>query len=121
MQPDPVRAIDRELAATIRGVHRVRWAGVATLVVVVAAAIAVFSYLVITQSAQIHQSCAFFGELGTIDITPPKGAPPPGRLGVQLQAHSRDAYAGMGCTPALPRPLPELAKYARIYRIPLNH
>jgi hypothetical protein len=59
--------------------------------------------------------CAEQAVIGTVPV-----AASTGKVSVQLVIDFRDAYAGLGCTPALPPPSAELRRLAAKYGIPLR-
>ena len=67
-------------------------------------------------AARTDALCAEHAVIGTIPLVPSTG-----KLGVQLITDFRDAYAGLGCTPALPPPSPELRRLAAKYGVPVQH
>ena len=67
-------------------------------------------------TAEFRALCAEQAVIGTAPLTPSAG-----KLGVQLITDFRDAYAGLGCTPALPPPSPELRRLAAKYGVPVQH
>ena len=105
--------IDKLDAALRQSVHRGRWAAVGVLALIVAAAITVFSWIIVQQRNQLEASCQFYRDLATVQL-PAK--PAPTRLTVDFQVHAREAYSGEGCG-RLPAPYPVLRREAARYHI----
>lgn len=91
---------------------------VAVLLVVAGTGYAVYDGRVQAQGAEqeARALCAEQAVIGTVPV-----APSTGRLGVQLVTDFRDAYAGLGCTPALPTPSAELRRLAAKYGVPVRN
>jgi hypothetical protein len=67
-------------------------------------------------SSELRALCAEQRDVGT--VPPP---PKPSELGIKFIVDFRDAYAGLGCTPALPPPAPGLLRLAAQYGIRVRH
>lgn len=67
-------------------------------------------------AAEIRTLCAEQGDVGRAPV-PPKAS----ELGVKLIVDFRDAYAGLGCAPALPPPSAGLVRLAAGYGITVRH
>lgn len=67
-------------------------------------------------AGEVRALCAEQGDIGGAPLTAKTA-----ELGVKLVTDFRDAYAGLGCTPALPPPSPLLRELARQYGIPVRH
>jgi hypothetical protein len=67
-------------------------------------------------ASDVRALCAEQRDVGTVQPAAPSSA-----LGVKLIADFRDAYAGLGCSPALPPPSPSLLKLAAKYGVPVRH
>ena len=67
-------------------------------------------------SAELRALCAEERDVGTVPV-PPKAS----ELGVKLIVDFRDAYAGLGCAPALPPPPAGLVRMAAGYGIRVRH
>jgi hypothetical protein len=67
-------------------------------------------------STDVRALCAEQSDVGTAPLTPGSA-----ELGVKLILDFRDAYAGLGCAPALPPPPPLLLRLAAKYGIPVRH
>ena len=90
---------------------------ISVLLVVAGTAYAVYQASQQAQSlaARAEALCAEQAVIATVPL-----APSTGKLGVQLITDFRDAYAGLGCTPALPPPSPELRRLAAKYGVPVQ-
>lgn len=71
-----------------------------------------------TIADEVRTLCAEQGDIGT---APLPSKPQPSELGVKLVVDFRAAYAGLGCSPALPPPSPRLLRLAKSYGIPVRH
>ena len=67
-------------------------------------------------SAELGALCAEQVDIGLAPL-PPKAS----EFGVKLVTDFRNAYAGLGCVPALPPPSPELLRLAAKYGIRVRH
>lgn len=67
-------------------------------------------------ASELRALCAEQGDVGQAPL-PPK----PSELGVKLIVDFRNAYAGLGCAPALPPPSARLLHMAAGYGIPVGH
>jgi hypothetical protein len=117
MRPESVPDIDKQLARSLRGLHRARWFGVAVLTVVVAIAIGVFAWMVVVQQDRLQASCRFYHLIGTLNVP---SHPVPGREGILLVVDSRVSYVGQGCG-SLPPASPALRYWASRYAIRIPH
>lgn len=63
-------------------------------------------------SSEVRTLCAEQGDVGKVPVTPKSS-----ELGVKLVVDFRDAYAGLGCAPALPPPPPLLLRLAAQYGV----
>lgn len=67
-------------------------------------------------TSDVRALCAEQGDIGAAPLTAKSS-----ELGVKLIVDFRNAYAGLGCSPALPPAPPLLRKLAREYGIPVRH
>jgi hypothetical protein len=67
-------------------------------------------------SREVRTLCAEQGDIGAVPLTAKSS-----ELGIKLIVDFRSAYAGLGCSPALPPPPPLLLKLAAQYGIPVRH
>lgn len=67
-------------------------------------------------TSDVRTLCAEQGDIGAVPLTPKSS-----ELGVKLVVDFRNAFAGLGCTPALPPPPPLLRRLAGQYGIPVRH
>lgn len=108
---------DQEWERLIRHYHRLRWYGISVLVVVLAAALAVFGFMVIRDETRLASSCNFYKDVATAPFTPPQGHP--SQLGVRIVADSRGAFLGQGCSGNLPAPSGSLIHWGNVYHVPV--
>ena len=67
---------------------------------------------------EVRTLCAEQGDIGAVPLA---SKPQPSELGVKLVVDFRNAYAGLGCSPALPPPPALLRKLAAKYGIPVRN
>jgi hypothetical protein len=67
-------------------------------------------------ASEIRTLCAEQGDVGKVPVTAKSS-----ELGVKLVVDFRAAYAGLGCSPALPPPSPLLLRLAAQYGVKVGH
>lgn len=145
--PVPVSQIDKQMASSLRGFHRLRWWSVAVGGVLLALAVIVLAIIVTSQQAVIdrqqavinsqtgvishqqaaitHQqeelaaSCGFYRVLGILPVVAMPPVKRPSRVAVQIVAGARVAYTGQQCRPPLPPPDPSVVRWAAYYHLKL--
>jgi hypothetical protein len=63
-------------------------------------------------------TCNFYRDLSGVPVTLSAQTHKPSPLSMEIIAHSREAYHGLGCTGTLPPPDPTFAHWAPIFHLP---
>lgn len=116
-------APDPDLLQAARRFHRIRWAAVAALAAIVAAAIAIGADILASQDNQLRRdetrllsSCDFYRPLTPLPVTVNPATGKPTALSVSIIAGAREAYVGQGCG-RIPPAAPSVIKWAAYYHI----
>lgn len=120
---DPVFNPDPDLLQAARRFHRIRWAAVAVLAAIVAAAIAVGAGMLVSQNNQLRSdearllsACDFYRPLTPLPVSVNPASGKPTELSVSIIAGAREAYIGQGCG-RIPAAAPSVIKWAAYYHI----
>jgi hypothetical protein len=116
-RPPSTESLDADLAGTLKRFHRLRWILVSVTGGLLVVALVVFGILLYRQERAIQATCSFYGDIARVDIKPVPPLRRPSKLTVTLVSHTRTAYEGLHCSPALPPPSAELEHWAAVYRI----
>ena len=119
-RPQSVKSLDDDLAGTLKRFHRLRWILVSVTGALVVVALVVGGILLYRQERAIQATCSFYGDIAGVDIKPVPPLRRPSRLTITLVSHTRAAYNGLHCTPALPPPSAELEHWAAVYHIEIS-
>lgn len=86
---------------------------VCALTALVAAAVILFTIMLVRQDQHIAASCRFYRLIGTVTVP---ASPQPAEASVQLVNDSRAAYTGLGCG-NLPPPSAGLKRWSAHYHL----
>jgi len=115
--PRPLKDLDADLAAALRGMNRVRWAAVTTVVIALIGVVTWMAVVLTAREAELTASCAQWKILAATPLTPVPPLTRPGQLGIQIVIASHASYTA-GCGPLAPL-APSVLRWASYYHMPV--